>query len=145
MMLSGLGPKQHLQDMGLKVRKDIPGVGANLQDHIVAFYNVHAKDQSLFANLWSLLNPFNAILYYFRGYGVPYGDNGIGYGAFFDSGRTKNDKFDRRDIQLHVLPVSWNSDFGLGLPSLLGLKKDYVEKLLKVMNMIHLACYFPHF
>jgi len=33
MMLSGLGPKKHLQDNGIDVIKDLPGVGSNLNDH----------------------------------------------------------------------------------------------------------------
>ncbi|KAI1453372.1 putative GMC oxidoreductase [Annulohypoxylon moriforme] len=33
MMLSGLGPKKQLSDLGIPVVKDIPGVGENLQDH----------------------------------------------------------------------------------------------------------------
>lgn len=34
LMLSGLGPAGHLSEMGLAVARDIPGVGANLQDHL---------------------------------------------------------------------------------------------------------------
>lgn len=33
MMLSGLGPADHLREHGLDVIADLPGVGANLQDH----------------------------------------------------------------------------------------------------------------
>jgi choline dehydrogenase-like flavoprotein len=33
MLLSGLGPKQQLQDLSIPVVKDIPGVGENLLDH----------------------------------------------------------------------------------------------------------------
>ncbi|OSS54717.1 hypothetical protein B5807_00254 [Epicoccum nigrum] len=33
MLLSGLGPKQQLQELGIPVIKDIPGVGENLLDH----------------------------------------------------------------------------------------------------------------
>lgn len=33
MMLSGLGPKQQLSDLGIPVIKDLPGVGENLIDH----------------------------------------------------------------------------------------------------------------
>jgi choline dehydrogenase-like flavoprotein len=33
MLLSGLGPKQQLQELGIPVVKDIPGVGENLLDH----------------------------------------------------------------------------------------------------------------
>ncbi|KAH7038592.1 putative GMC oxidoreductase [Macrophomina phaseolina] len=33
MLLSGLGPKQQLQDLGIPVVRDLPGVGENLLDH----------------------------------------------------------------------------------------------------------------
>ncbi|KAJ4250967.1 hypothetical protein NW762_011617 [Fusarium torreyae] len=33
MLLSGLGPKDQLENLGIEVVKDIPGVGENLQDH----------------------------------------------------------------------------------------------------------------
>ena len=34
LMLSGIGPAQHLQDNGIAVVADRPGVGSNLQDHL---------------------------------------------------------------------------------------------------------------
>lgn len=34
MMHSGLGPKQHLTEVGVDCVRDIPGVGSNLQDHM---------------------------------------------------------------------------------------------------------------
>lgn len=37
LMLSGIGPKEHLQEHGIDVVLDKPGVGGNLQDHVVFF------------------------------------------------------------------------------------------------------------
>jgi len=34
LMTSGIGPAAHLRDHGIAVKADLPGVGANLQDHI---------------------------------------------------------------------------------------------------------------
>jgi len=34
LQLSGVGPKEHLTSLGIEVKKDVPGVGSNLQDHI---------------------------------------------------------------------------------------------------------------
>jgi len=36
LMLSGIGPAQHLRSMGIAVRRDMPQVGQNLHDHIYA-------------------------------------------------------------------------------------------------------------
>lgn len=36
LMLSGLGPARHLAEHGIPVLRDLPGIGANLQDHYIA-------------------------------------------------------------------------------------------------------------
>ncbi|NUR91159.1 MAG: choline dehydrogenase [Nonomuraea sp.] len=35
LMLSGIGPEEHLRDHGIEVVADLPGVGANLHDHLI--------------------------------------------------------------------------------------------------------------
>lgn len=34
LMLSGIGPKEHLDEIGIEAVVDSPGVGGNLQDHV---------------------------------------------------------------------------------------------------------------
>ena len=36
-MLSGIGPKDHLAEFGIEIKKDLPGVGQNLRDHPIVF------------------------------------------------------------------------------------------------------------
>ena len=36
LMLSGLGPEKHLREVGIDVVADLPGVGANLHDHLMS-------------------------------------------------------------------------------------------------------------
>ena len=45
LLLSGIGPGQHLQEMGIPVVKDMPSVGANLHDHFntTASVALHAR------------------------------------------------------------------------------------------------------
>ncbi|KAA0201656.1 hypothetical protein HAZT_HAZT005686 [Hyalella azteca] len=35
LMLSGIGPREHLEKLGIKTRVDLAGVGQNLQDHVM--------------------------------------------------------------------------------------------------------------
>jgi choline dehydrogenase len=43
LMLSGIGPAPQLREIGLDVRRDLPGVGRNLQDHISAALNFEMR------------------------------------------------------------------------------------------------------
>ena len=43
MQLSGVGDAQHLQSLGIPVVADLPGVGANLQDHLEVYIQYASK------------------------------------------------------------------------------------------------------
>ncbi|PRX92064.1 GMC oxidoreductase [Paraburkholderia sp. BL25I1N1] len=36
LMLSGVAPAEHLRDMGIDVKCDLPGVGENYRDHLIS-------------------------------------------------------------------------------------------------------------
>ncbi|XP_077971023.1 L-sorbose 1-dehydrogenase-like [Styela clava] len=49
LMLSGIGPKNHLKEMEIEVVVDLPGVGANFQDHY-GIFAYHAIDDNQFVS-----------------------------------------------------------------------------------------------
>ncbi|KAF8217223.1 GMC oxidoreductase-domain-containing protein [Mycena galopus ATCC 62051] len=52
LLLSGIGPKHHLEEMGIEVIRHTPGVSAHLQDHIfvTTIYNCPLSD-----SLWAMI------------------------------------------------------------------------------------------
>jgi choline dehydrogenase len=56
MLLSGIGPADHLRASGVTVRHDLPGVGENLQDHFVASLMFRASGTRSIASDLSLWN-----------------------------------------------------------------------------------------
>ncbi|MFT5194727.1 MAG: choline dehydrogenase [Cellvibrionaceae bacterium] len=54
LMLSGIGPGQHLQDMGIETLLDLPGVGQNLQDHLATMATWYCKQKITLAGAETL-------------------------------------------------------------------------------------------
>ena len=48
LMLSGIGPADHLKDVGIEPIIDLPGVGQNLQDHLAVLVHYARKDTDWF-------------------------------------------------------------------------------------------------
>ena len=99
LQLSGLGPAEHLQDMGVPVVKDIPGVGSNLQDHFNTFctYRI-SKNLSLNALHYSLMHRLvSGARYVFLRSG-PMSGNGLSVGAMVRS----DPSLERPDLQMNI-------------------------------------------
>ncbi len=99
MMLSGVGPADHLQAIGIDVVHDLPGVGSNLNDHfgidIVAELTGHFSLDKYNKWHWAAL----AGLEYLAFKSGPITSNVVEGGAFWFS----QDTMDVPDLQFHFL------------------------------------------
>ncbi len=111
LMLSGIGPRGHLKDLGINLVKDLP-VGQNLQDHLLVMANLEIGDSAerLTAHPLQALIPANHFEYWTNGTG-PLSNNNLGVNAIFHS--SVNEDPSRPDLQFHVVPFNYGADFGL--------------------------------
>jgi choline dehydrogenase-like flavoprotein len=131
LLLSGIGPKADLESVGVEVVKDVPGVGRNLQDHLMAgFAFTVPKAES--EKSWTGLSPFDVVnpLRYFRYLTSGTGslaNSGISIGAFIHSGLSTDS---RPDVQLHTFPGLLTMDFDLAFRKAGNIADDAYEGLL---------------
>jgi choline dehydrogenase len=103
LLLSGLGPAQHLQEMGVPVIRDMPAVGANLHDHFNVNLNWRINKAITLNDLEnSLLRKARAAVQYALFRTGPMASNGIHAGLF-----TRSDpRLERPDIQINIFEWS---------------------------------------
>src|SRR5207244_559047 len=64
LMLSGVGPADHLKSSGISVIADLPGVGENLQDHLMVAVTYECTQPISMASAESLKNVVNYLLFH---------------------------------------------------------------------------------
>jgi choline dehydrogenase len=106
LMLSGIGPAQHLREYGIPVIADRPGVGRNLQDHM-ELYIQQESTQPITLN--SVLNPFSKALI---GAQWLFFKSGLGATNHFEAAAFVRSRagVDYPDIQYHFIPAAVRYD-----------------------------------
>ena len=99
LMLSGIGPADHLREHGITVRHDLPAVGRNLQDHLDICTLQHSTQRVTYDRTSELKTAFD---YFLRGHRGPGTSNIAEGGAFVRSALAPDE---RADIQLHFVPA----------------------------------------
>ncbi|CAO1416645.1 unnamed protein product [Diamesa tonsa] len=64
LFLSGIGPADHLEELGIEVVQDLP-VGKNLQDHITTGMDLIILDKPIGLQVKNIINPLNIYNYLF--------------------------------------------------------------------------------
>ena len=103
LLLSGLGPAQHLQDIGVSVVRDMPAVGSNLHDHFNSYVSWRCSKAITLNDLErSPLRKLAAGVRYALFRSGPMASNGIHCGLF-----TRSDpRLERPDVQINVFEWS---------------------------------------
>lgn len=116
LMLSGIGPADHLREKGIHVQVDLPGVGQNLQDHLDAIVQHKSKAKEGYAVAVSALPKYigATFSYLFKRKGL-FSSNIAEAGGFMRSSLAAAGP----DIQFHFLPAiledhGRNSVYGYG-------------------------------
>lgn len=99
LLLSGIGPSQHLRDMGIEVIHELPGVGGNLHDHFNT-YCTWRISKSITMNELHYSRPRRLLAgaQYLLYRGGPMSGNGLYVGAMVRSDK----RLERPDIQLNI-------------------------------------------
>ncbi|HUD60106.1 MAG TPA: GMC family oxidoreductase N-terminal domain-containing protein [Acetobacteraceae bacterium] len=103
LLLSGLGPAQHLQDVGVPVVRDMPAVGSNLHDHFNSYVSWRCSKPITLNDLErSPMRKLSAGVRYALFRSGPMASNGIHCGLF-----TRTDqRLERPDLQINVFEWS---------------------------------------
>ena len=106
LMLSGIGPADHLKDNGIEVVADRPGVGQNLQDHLELYMQMSASKPITLYRHWNIFSKawIGAQWLFFK--------TGLGASNQFESCAFIRSKpgVNYPDIQYHFLPIAVRYD-----------------------------------
>ena len=142
LMLSGIGPRYDLEQLGIPVIVDLPGVGQNLQDHIgVGGLQFHVKAPVTVVQprvyvaksftQWSTLaiGPLTMLG----------GLDGIG----FIKTKYANQSDDFPDVEIHFIPSCPSSDGGESVRKNMNLKDELYDKVYSPHSYEDSYAYYP--
>ncbi|XP_012232576.1 glucose dehydrogenase [FAD, quinone]-like [Linepithema humile] len=123
LMLSGIGPQEHLRELGIPVIQDSK-VGYNLQDHIGLGGLAFMVNQEI-SMVEKRLNSIQTVIQYAMLNDGPLTVPGGVEGIAFVNTKYANVSLDFPDIELHFISGSTNSDGGKQIRKAHGLTKQF--------------------
>ncbi|CAH2236501.1 jg21261 [Pararge aegeria aegeria] len=121
LLLSGIGPKDHLKDVGIRLVKDLP-VGKNLHDHIMVLTYLAAENGTCHVD--EKTRHLNTIKYLYDRSGSLTKSSDLGAYISFNS-LTRNVP----DFAIYPTCMPINSNFYVPCTEILGFKREICEKI----------------
>ncbi|XP_059620688.1 glucose dehydrogenase [FAD, quinone]-like [Phlebotomus argentipes] len=127
LMLSGIGPAEHLEEKGIDLLHDLP-VGDNLQDHVGMAGLTFLVDKPV-TLIPTRMNAGALVMHYVVNERGPMTSLGGVEGLAFVNTPLANKSANWPDIQFHMAPASINSDGGDQVKKILGLKESLYREV----------------
>ncbi|CAK1541574.1 unnamed protein product [Leptosia nina] len=128
LMLSGVGPAEHLKEVGVDVIYDSPGVGKNLQDHIAVGGVVFQIDYPISLVMNRLVNINSALRYAVSENGPLTSSIGLEVVSFINT-KYANASEDWPDIEFMMTSASTPSDGGTQVKKAHSLTNEFYEEV----------------
>ncbi|MVM32257.1 choline dehydrogenase [Spirosoma sp. HMF4905] len=112
LMLSGVGPVDTLRSAGITVKKELPGVGQNLQDHVFTGVSSLCSQRGVSANFHlKPLNQLKGLAQFFISHKGPLTMSPLEAVAFLKTEHLSTQSHsDQVDMQFHFAPVHFGND-----------------------------------
>lgn len=132
LMLSGIGPSEHLTELGIPVLQDLP-VGKNLHDHLTYIGLPLIANDSAPVELSDLLNPFN--IFNFLHYGTgPYASIGGVEGLAYIKTPISEEPGKYPDIEYIFAGTYITLDLGTMIRKSWGISDYHYNKYMRVLH-----------
>lgn len=142
LMLSGIGPRRHLEELGIPVIHDSPGVGQNLQDHIAVGGIIFLIDYPISIVLNRMVNINSALRYAITEDGPLTTNVGLETVGFIST-KYANKSDDWPDIEFMLTSSSVSSDGGTHVKNAHGLTDEFYKEVFESINRRDVFSVFP--
>lgn len=140
LMLSGIGPKKHLEENLIDAVQDLP-VGNNLQDHISTAPDLLVLNTTLLLSPLDIVSPSAAWEYFINGKG-PLSAPGCEALALLQT-RAVDSSGDWPDIQLMAMPMGISSDGGIHMKKALNINDTFWTEYFSQLQGQQVASIMP--
>lgn len=141
LMLSGVGPRVHLEQLGIPVIQDSPGVGQNLQDHIAIGGLVFPIDYKISIVMNRMVNVNSALRYAITEDGPLTSSIGLEAVGFIATKYVN--ETDWPDIEFMLTSSGVNSDGGSHVKNAHGLTDEFYNEVFSELNNRDVFGVFP--